>query len=282
MHTSLKTKIILGALALAALVSVGKLLDSIGIPVAKKSNTADVALQNPEQDADFDGLTNEEESQWETDFQNPDTDGDGFRDGEEVASGHDPRIPGPNDELLSDTSDLSDRLANLVAAGLFDGSLTSVNTDRETSISDVIDDVLSQVQANTAITPTKPLIVENTIKNRNLYAIKVDEMFRKLPTILESAGTDTDFQPQPALGNLQAVIHELELLKTPRPWAKLHADFVDTLKTIAKSYELLDAAERSQDNVQIFILLNDLEDLVDQLIEFRDAFQQAFATLATP
>ena len=53
-----------------------------------------------DQDADKDGLTNREESTWNTDFENPDSDGDGFLDGEEVASGHDPLKPGPDDALL--------------------------------------------------------------------------------------------------------------------------------------------------------------------------------------
>jgi hypothetical protein len=52
-----------------------------------------------ELDSDNDGLRDWEESLWGTDKDNPDTDGDGTSDGDEVARGRDPLIPGPNDVL---------------------------------------------------------------------------------------------------------------------------------------------------------------------------------------
>ena len=56
-------------------------------------------------DFDNDGLSNEMEEIYGTDKNNPDTDGDGFKDGEEVKNGYDPTIPGNArlnyDELFS-------------------------------------------------------------------------------------------------------------------------------------------------------------------------------------
>lgn len=54
---------------------------------------------DPTGDDDEDGLPNSDEALWGTDPNNPDTDGDGFRDGEEVDAGHNPTIPSPNDLL---------------------------------------------------------------------------------------------------------------------------------------------------------------------------------------
>lgn len=54
-------------------------------------------------DDDNDGLTNSEEVRWGTDLNNPDSDGDGYLDGEEVAARHDPTIPAPNDKLPDET-----------------------------------------------------------------------------------------------------------------------------------------------------------------------------------
>lgn len=51
-------------------------------------------------DADFDGLNEWEEKIHKTDPNNPDTDGDGYLDGEEVASGHDPTKKAPDDKIL--------------------------------------------------------------------------------------------------------------------------------------------------------------------------------------
>jgi len=45
-------------------------------------------------DSDNDGLSNSEEEQYGTDINNPDTDGDGYNDGEEVKNGYNPLIAG--------------------------------------------------------------------------------------------------------------------------------------------------------------------------------------------
>lgn len=52
-----------------------------------------------ELDSDNDGLPDWEETLWHTDPKNPDTDGDGTKDGTEVSEGRDPTRPGPNDLL---------------------------------------------------------------------------------------------------------------------------------------------------------------------------------------
>jgi len=49
---------------------------------------------NEEADEDADGLTTAQEAQYGTDPLNPDTDGDGYSDGDEVASGYNPNGPG--------------------------------------------------------------------------------------------------------------------------------------------------------------------------------------------
>lgn len=53
-------------------------------------NTPVDANVNGSQDLDNDGLTNDQERLYKTDPLNPDTDGDGYKDGVEVATGYDP------------------------------------------------------------------------------------------------------------------------------------------------------------------------------------------------
>jgi len=50
-------------------------------------------------DTDNDGLRDWEEELFKTDPRNPDTDGDGYLDGEEVNSGHNPLVKAPDDKL---------------------------------------------------------------------------------------------------------------------------------------------------------------------------------------
>jgi len=51
------------------------------------------------EDNDNDGLRNWEEELYHSDPNNPDTDGDGYLDGEEVDSGHNPLVRAPGDKL---------------------------------------------------------------------------------------------------------------------------------------------------------------------------------------
>jgi hypothetical protein len=54
-------------------------------------------------DDDKDGLPNAEEGRWGSDPTKQDTDGDGYLDGEEIAAGHNPVVPAPNDLLPRQT-----------------------------------------------------------------------------------------------------------------------------------------------------------------------------------
>lgn len=54
-------------------------------------------------DTDNDSLMDWEEELWQTDPKNPDTDGDGAKDGEEIRLGRNPLVAGPNDALDAET-----------------------------------------------------------------------------------------------------------------------------------------------------------------------------------
>ncbi len=55
--------------------------------------------QITKRDSDKDGLKDWEEGLWGTDLNNPDTDGDGTSDGDEVDVGRNPKLAGPGDKL---------------------------------------------------------------------------------------------------------------------------------------------------------------------------------------
>lgn len=116
----------------------------------------------PDADPDGDGLKNWQEETYKTDPRNPDTDGDGYLDGEEVASGYDPTIASPNDALEgTDTSiprplpkNLTTHLAQILAEKISSGeiepsqgdSLESIQTDPNLPYNqDVINEAFAQI-----------------------------------------------------------------------------------------------------------------------------------------
>ncbi len=114
----------------------------------------------PDADPDNDGLKNWEEDTYRTDPRNPDTDGDGYLDGEETASGYDPTIPAPNDALEgTDASaprplpkNLTTQLAQLLAEKIAKGEVEPSSADKisldDSSIpynQEIIDEVFYEV-----------------------------------------------------------------------------------------------------------------------------------------
>lgn len=65
-------------------------------------SSADESETNIFEDADQDGLTDQEEASLGTDPQNADSDGDGYSDGVEVESGYDPLIAAPDDRTAEE------------------------------------------------------------------------------------------------------------------------------------------------------------------------------------
>jgi len=83
--------------------------------------TASTSLQariEKEGDTDSDGLYNWEEILWQTDVINPDTDGDGLNDGDEIKQNRNPLLAGPDDVLYDNSG--------LVLPGLLDEEISDV------------------------------------------------------------------------------------------------------------------------------------------------------------
>src|SRR3989344_7048947 len=101
-----KVKVFFVFLAVTAVFSVFSFFDVFrGVRSANIYESPEPLPLDISEDADQDGLSDQDESYWNTDFQNPDSDGDGFLDGEEVASGFDPREPSSHElgDRLEDT-----------------------------------------------------------------------------------------------------------------------------------------------------------------------------------
>jgi len=81
---------------------VGKLVPEDSSSFVETAEVTNLTLSFIEQDSDNDGLKDWEESLWGTDVNNPDSDGDGTSDGDEVAIKRNPTIAGPNDAYVEE------------------------------------------------------------------------------------------------------------------------------------------------------------------------------------
>lgn len=134
----------------------------------------------PDADPDGDGLKNWREETYTTDPRNPDTDGDGYLDGEEVASGYNPTIPAPNDALPgTDTNsprplpkNLTTYLAQILTQKISSGeiapaegsSLDDIKNDPNLAYNqDLMDEALVQIGLRAKEYFTLPLVKKEDI-----------------------------------------------------------------------------------------------------------------------
>lgn len=114
----------------ALLVFLLLLFFSFSFSIIARENSSDESIFL---DSDQDGLSDEDETKYGTDPENPDSDKDGYKDGSEVDSGYDPLKPAPGDKIGAPavkapnidvniesgnlTDQFSQKIAEMVAAG---------------------------------------------------------------------------------------------------------------------------------------------------------------------
>ncbi len=207
---------------------------------------ASAELSNPTKDTDRDGLDDTDESYWNTDFQNPDSDGDGFLDGEEVASGHDPLKSGPDDLLpnILRPQNLSDKVSSLVLSGLAEGSLKQGSANRDTSVNLVVDDILRQSQVNFGISPILPVMIGSTdIEYRTTITPALEGALNEIDNASKGKYKTIDDIKNAGL-RLQKIARGSQETPVPERWIKEHTQFVYQLWILARGYELLATSEQ--------------------------------------
>lgn len=185
-------KVVSGLMALAAvfLVIVGFKFISNNADFNLKNSTANLSFESDD-DWDDDGLNNREESYWNTDPNNRDTDGDGYLDGEEVISGHNPTIQAPND--LIDDENLTSKLSGLALAGLYEGSLDprspnyieSINSLASSIAEDAVNKLDNKINARPKPLDSSKRTQEEYIKN---ISPVIEELFSVYITELKEIG----------------------------------------------------------------------------------------------
>ncbi len=153
---------------------------STPVLLVASEGTQRLAEEDPNGDADQDGLINADEALWGTDAYTADTDGDGYLDGDEVTNQHNPTIAGPND-TLPDNYEPGQDLQALDLAPL------QVDQYFESDL-DLYAEKSNLTEAYTQTHSTE----ETTTANMIAYA-QTQSIITKLPTVQESAiQTTTD------------------------------------------------------------------------------------------
>ena len=240
-------------------------------------------------DWDNDGLSNSDESYWNTDPYNPDTDGDGFLDGEEVLSGFDPlkSSEGKTDDSLSEksrliTSNLTEGVANLLVGGLFSGDLKRTADDATfgKSIDNIavaaISDTLAVLEG-IEVSGDDFMVVENSQENKENYVKKITEITEGelLDVIMKQPGDinrlfvySPDIFNNPNSNEIKTVFLEhantyqkayLGLMATPVPQdaLELHKNILTMIKKIETHYRSI--ALSGQDPLKMLIVMSNLQ-----------------------
>ena len=240
-----KIKVFVSFLALIAMFSVLSFFNSFknSSSTFLKPLTGSI-LEAIDQDVDKDGLTNREESYWNTDFQNPDTDRDGFLDGEEVASGHDPLIPGSDDFLPTDAN-LTQKLSSLTLAGLYEGSLKSDSPNYDKSLNALADIIADDAKKNMGVDLSNiKLKTINSDKNSQelylrafspifeefsiVYVSEIKNLTKNLEIIDSSGFGNKNLLAEFSISNTQysKTFNDLLRINVPNNWKQNHLVFV--------------------------------------------------------
>lgn len=272
-------RIFIGFLGLTALVSVFTFFNSFrnsSSPFPKLLTGS--IFEAVDQDEDKDGLTNREESYWNTDFENPDSDSDGFLDGEEVASGHDPLIPGPDD--IIDNGNFTYKLSNLTLAGLYEGSLKPDDPNYQQSLEDMA--VLIMNEANQTLSPKLSPeefhLTDPSNDNQETYLNRTSFLFqnfikiysnqlvglRKNLNLIGSKGFDnkeTVFPFQVTASELKKISEEILYTPVPSNWVSNHYLFLRTVESLRLANESI--ANGADDPIRASVGLNFLGEFLE-------------------
>ena len=281
---STKIKLFFAFLAVFALFSVYTAYDSFlhRAKVSLSANISQNTLPLPEEDPDHDGLSNRDESYWNTDPFNPDTDDDGYLDGEEVASGHDANKAGP-DDLLVDRN-VTAKLSDLAIAGLAEGSLKPDSPNYDKSLADLT--LATMDDAMAALSPTVDLskiqITDPSKENQIIYIKNIGPVIQSfMKAVTDQIGVLSD--PKVAQADIFSAevgatfistVEELNktydmglTVPVPENWKTEHLTLLQTVKTFSETYRAI--AHGSDDPIKAaiaFSLLSTAQDDFTNLI----------------
>lgn len=262
------------------------------------NNSLNVESAVSKDDFDNDGLTDEEEKLYGTDWRRPDSDGDGYLDGEEIASGYNPLRPAPGDELgdranlkprpipKNLTQSLSQGLTSKLANGEFEPISTEdgfdfigaqqiddaindglgfaiVATTREYSLQEIPDSeiVISSDNSQEAMDRFPSLVTEAL--TQALKSVKGAEKLNKsdLEAVLEALQTRNFSKLEVYIESLEKIYQAIKKVPVPDKWIEIHKDHLSI--TLAKIKIIKIIKEIDSDPLKVSLALQQYESIND-------------------
>jgi len=227
-------------------------------------------------DDDADGLLNWEESLWGTSLTNPDSDGDGTQDGEEVMTNRNPTKPGPGDTVNLNTDNTKQTEGNETTNKTL---IPLENTETARVGRDLFSNYLQAKQAGLPLnTETTQKIIDAAIEQK---LIGVPSKTYTLADININTGSDfkkygNDLGFALSAGSTQSPVSEIEILQNalasenPNEIKKLDpimAGYAATLQRLVSISVPKDAA------VSHVALLNGISHVLGDIQSFRAMFE---------
>lgn len=261
-----KIKFIIGSLAVVA---IGILAVGVSFLRTNLGNTGSLALgvssklSAVDTDSDKDGLSDLEESYWNTDFQDSDSDGDGFLDGEEVTSGHDPLKPGPDDLLAQ--SNLTEKITDLLIGGIYSGDLGAKAEDQtfDKALSDLSMAAITEFYDPKVLAKTPAIrTVATTSASEEAYLNKIAQIIKQnLFVRLPDTPTSSELAQQKSsfliLSNqFSSTRDELLNMDVPATWKNFHTTLIGLITRFKNNYGAVGNYDR--DPIRAMIAANEI------------------------
>lgn len=238
-------------------------------PGSTQTNEQDLVVANIDSDAD--GLTDtEEERIYHTDPLKPDTDGDTYKDGDEVRTGHDPLVnESGTKSSTSSTTDTSGQQYNRFIASSPD-DLSNLDPSKYLSDQD-LKNLQSGDPSQESIDKLSTLALANTTMSQTSV----------LPSIPDSAIKITSASGKQAVQ--QYVIAAGSILMQVAPFSDENSmvTYFNSSLTgdVAKTQQLVQAAKTAEAQLKQVTVPKEIVDLHKQMIGLLEIFQQSAGTL---